>query len=66
MESKLVLSCSMMYIKLIKIHHAVKSNGQFHRLTGEQMNGRTHTALCAHLRFVRYCLNYKHMLYMHR
>ena len=59
MESKLVISCRMMH-NLIKIHHAVKSYEQFHWLTkgtNEQMDGWTHTALCAHLWLVQYRLN---------
>ena len=50
MECKLAISCRMMHT-LIKIHHTVKSYEQFHWLTmgDEQMDGRTHTALCAHL-----------------
>ena len=44
---------------LIKIHHAIKSYEQFHWLTkgDEQVDGWKHTALCAHLRLVQYCLN---------
>ena len=52
MESKLAISCRMMH-NLIKIHHTVKSYEEFHRL----MDVWTHTALCAHLRLVQYCLN---------
>ena len=59
MECKLVIYCRMMH-NLIKIHHMVKSYEQFHRLTkgDEQMDGRTHTTLCAHPRFVQYCLDF--------
>ena len=58
MESKLVISCRKVH-NLIKIHHTVKSYYQFHCLTkvDEQIDGWTHTALCAHLRLVQYGLN---------
>ena len=55
MKSKLIISCKMM--------HNQKSDYElFHWLTkgDEQMDDRTHTTLCAQLRFVtvQYCLNF--------
>ena len=66
MESKLVISCIMMR-NWIKIYHVFKSYEQFHLLTTDgRTDGRTHTAIIVKTcGFVQYCLDFKHMLYMH-
>ena len=49
MKGKMIISCRMM-------HNLIKRVMSY--FTDEQIDGRTHTILCAHLRFVQYCLNF--------
>ena len=51
-----------------QIDHFLQNDAQFDQKSYEvfhwptkgdkQMDGRTHTTLCAHLRFVKYCFNF--------